>query len=674
MRTSPHCNPPHRPAVRPEVTLSAPKRYRWPALRGLAFGGDYNPEQWPEEVWAEDVRLMQEAGVTLVTVGVFSWAQLQPSEQEWTFGWLDRVLDTLHAGGIAVDLATATASPPPWFSSGHPESLPVTADGVRLSWGSRQAYCPSSTAYRTAATTMARRLAERYGQHPAVVMWHIGNEYGCHVAECFCDASAAAFRTWLQGRYGDLGALNSAWGTAFWSQRYSAWDEVIPPRASPTGRNPSQLLDWARFCSGALLELYLAERAVLDELTPELPVTTNYMAARFKPLDYREWSRHVDLVSNDHYAIGADPEPAIDLALGADLARSLGGGRPWLLMESSTSAVNWQPVNLAKEPGQMRREALAHVARGADGVMFFQWRASSAGAEKFHSALVPHAGTELDGAPTKVWSEVTALGAELAGLSDLLGTPVRARVALLWDYHSWWAGELQGQPSVEVQHLPAVRAIYAALWRAGVTVDLVHPEDDLGAYDVLLAPSSYLITDAGAAAVDARVRAGAHAVVWSPSGVVDEHDHIRLGGYPGAFRDLLGVVSEEVFPLLPGAEVRLSTGATGTLWSEWLHARDADVLASYTDGPLAGRPAITRSAAGAGTATYVTTRLDDASLADLLADVLRRAGVEPAAEAPPGVEVVRRGPALFVLNHTATAAQVAGHRVDAGDAVVLRDV
>lgn len=353
--------------------------HRWPTVPGLLYGGDYNPEQWPEEVWVEDVRLMQEAHVTMVTVGVFSWALLEPTQGHYDLGWLGRVLDLLHDGGIAVDLATATASPPPWFSLAHPDSLPVTADGVRLSWGSRQAYCPSSPDYRRAATALAGTLARRYGRHPAVRMWHVGNEYGCHVPQCFCDTSAAAFRAFLQDRYGDLDALNAAWGTAFWSQRCSAWEQVIPPRASPSHRNPTQQLDWWRFGSDALLQLYRAERDVLREITPDLPVTTNFMAPGFKPVDYVAWGREVDLVANDHYLPGADPAAEVDLALGADLMRSVGGGRPWLLMETSTSAVNWQPHNLAKAtwaaPPQRpvargprrRRCAVLPVARLAGG-------------------------------------------------------------------------------------------------------------------------------------------------------------------------------------------------------------------------------------------------------------------------------------------------------------------
>jgi len=276
-----------------------------PRLPHLAYGGDYNPEQWPEEVWADDVRLMRQAGVNLVTVGVFAWSWLQPTPGAFEFGWLDRVLDLLHAGGVRVDLATATASPPPWLSHRHPEVLPVLADGVRLWPGGRQHYCPSSPVYREAAARLVEALAERYAAHPALTLWHVGNEFACHVPACWCDVSAAAFREWLRRRYGTIEALNEAWATAFWSQRYADWEEVLPPRRAPTFPNPTQQLDFRRFSSDELLACYELERAVLARRSPDVPVTTNFMSF-FQPLDYWRWAEREDVVSNDSYP---DPSP-----------------------------------------------------------------------------------------------------------------------------------------------------------------------------------------------------------------------------------------------------------------------------------------------------------------------------------------------------------------------------
>jgi beta-galactosidase len=642
---------------------SASSTRRWPVVPGIAFGADYNPEQWPEDIWAQDVALMGEAGVSMVTVGVFSWALLEPSEGSYEFGWLDRVMDLLAAHGIGVDLATATASPPPWFSHRYPESLPINREGQRLWYGSRQAYCPSSADYRRASTALAGEMAKRYGSHPALVMWHVNNEYGCHVAECFCDASADAFRAWLRARYGDLARLNEAWGTAFWSQHYYDWAEVIPPRPTPTWGNPTQNLDWKRFCSDELLACYIAERDVLRAVTPHLPITTNFMGA-FKPADYFSGAPEEDIVSNNHYVLGADPAGQVHLALAADLTRSLGEGRPWILMEHSTSAVNWQPRNLAKTPGQMKRNSLQHVARGADAVCFFQWRASRSGSEKFHSAMVPHAGTD-----TKVWREVAELGADLVALAEVAGSRVESEVAIVWDWPAWWAVELASHPSVDVRYLDLVRETYEALWRLDVTVDFVKPDADLRAYKVVAIPSLYLASDQAALNVASYVEGGGHLVCNFFSGIVDPDDAIRLGGYPGAFRELLGVRVEEFYPLLENQHVALADGSTGRIWSEALDLDGAKALTTYLDGPLHGKPAITRHDVGAGVAYYVSTLLDAASTARLLGGICDDAGVlgpgyqGGALRAPiiaaTGVETVRRRASdgsdtsyLFVINHT----------------------
>ncbi|MFI7431480.1 beta-galactosidase [Micromonospora sp. NPDC049836] len=621
------------------------------------YGADYNPEQWPEQTWAEDVDLMRRAGVNLVSVGIFSWALLEPAPGRYEFGWLDRAIDLLHDAGIGVDLATATASPPPWLAHRHPETLPRRADGTVLWPGGRQAYCPSSPVFRERSLALVEAVAGRYAHHPAVLMWHVSNELGCHNVHCYCDVSAAAFRRWLRERYGDLDALNAAWGTAFWSQRYHDWAEINPPRAAPTFANPTQQLDFLRFSSDEQRAQLRAERELLTRLAPQ-PVTTNFMIGTgIKYLDYHSWASDVDLVANDHYLTAADPQPQINLALAADHTRGVAGGAPWLLMEHSTSAVNWQPRNVAKTPGQLRRNSLAHVARGADGVLFFQWRASRAGAEKFHSALVPHAGPE-----TKVFREVCRLGADLAALAEVRGSRVDAEVAILFDYEAWWGAELDSHPSVDVTYTDRLSALHGALWRAGVTADVVHPSADLSGYRLVLAPTLYLVRDADTDALRRYVEAGGTALVSYFSGIVDEHDHIRLGGYPGAFRDLLGVRTEEFFPLRAGESVRLDDGSTADVWTEWLHAEGAEVLASYADGPLPGVPALTRRPVGAGAAWYLATRLDDAATDRLVARLLAEAGVRPAAAVPPGVEVVRRRSAdrswLFVINHTDDAARL----------------
>ena len=381
---------------------------------GLLFGADYNPEQWPDRTWPEDIRLMQEAGINLVTVGVFSWALLEPREGARNFTWLDRILDLLHHGGIRVCLATPTASPPAWLGHDYPETLPVDADGSTLWYGSRNQFNPSSAKYRQAAAAITESLARRYAGHPAVAMWHVGNELG---QVSYDDETAAAFRDWLTRRYSTLAGLNSAWGTSFWSQAYGSWAEVLPPRTAPYLVNPSQKLDFQRFTSDQLLSLYCAERDIIRRYDTTRPVTTNLMGF-FRGADYFSFAKETDVVANDWYTDPADPHSHRFGSLTHDLCRGLSGGRPWLLIESATSGVNWRAHNVPKQPGELRIDALSAVARGADGVCFFQFRQSRFGAERFHSAVVP-----LAGGHTRVFREVAALGKHLQALRQLAGSP-----------------------------------------------------------------------------------------------------------------------------------------------------------------------------------------------------------------------------------------------------------
>jgi beta-galactosidase len=662
----------------------------WPTT-GISYGGDYNPEQWPEAAQVEDVALMQEAGVNFVSLGIFSWGLLEPRPGEFDFGWLDRAMDRLHAGGIRVDLATATASPPVWMSRLHPEALPVDRAGNRLWHGSRQTYCPSSPVYAELSLRLVETLANRYAEHPALAMWHVSNELGCHNPHCYCDVSAAAFRTWLQERYADLDGLNAAWGTAFWSQHYADWLDVLPPRISTAQGNPTQELDFWRFSSDELLGIYRRERDVLRAVTPDVPVTTNFMTlTHTRGMDYWSWAPEMDIVSTDHYLDGSLPRPGVELSWSGDLTRGLANrrspGAPWLLMEHSTSAVNWQPVNQAKAPGQLIRNSLAHLARGADGIAFFQWRASAAGAEKYHSALLPHAGTD-----TKIWREVVDLGSILGRLAEVKGTTVAARAAVVFDYDSQWAVALTGHPSTRVSYDAEQQRWYAAFWDAGVTVDVVDADADLSSYAVVVVPCLYTCTDAQAASIAAAAEGGAQVVITYFSGIVDEHEHVRLGGYPGAFRDLLGVQVEEFFPLPEGQTVHLDNGSSASVWTEMLHPRGAKTVATYEDGPVAGVPAITRNDVGTGTAWYVATSLESAAVDRLVADICAEAGLAPVLAVPAGVEVVRRTGEgrsyLFVLNHTSDPVEVPAEGFDlrhnqpvdgsvlvsAGGAVVIRE-
>ncbi|OIJ94084.1 beta-galactosidase [Streptomyces monashensis] len=627
-------------------------------LTRLAFGGDYNPEQWPESVWQEDVRLMREAGVTMVSVGIFSWALLEPAPGEYDFGWLDRVIGLLHENGIRVDLGTPTVAPPAWFYRAHPEALPVTADGTRYEFGSRGAICHSNADYRAAARAVTVKLAERYGDHPALALWHVHNEYGVPVSACYCDSCAAHFRRWLARTHGTVEAVNEAWGTAFWGQRYTGFEQINPPRATPTVGNPGQALDYKRFADATIRENFTAERDILHRLSPGVPVTTNFMTAlsQCDSIDYWAWGREVDLVTNDHYLITDGRRTHVNLAMAADLTRSVAGGAPWLLLEHSTSGVNWQPRNPAKAPGQMARNSLGHVARGSEGAMFFQWRQSRRGAEKFHSSMLPHGGTD-----TRVWREVIELGASVESLSPIRGTRTEADAAMLWDWQSWWAQNLSWRPSED--HDPRERAdsFYEALYDRHLTVDFAHPEADLSAYPLVVVPALYLMTEAAGHNVREYVENGGTLVVSYFSGIVDEHDAVHEGAYPGALRDVLGLTVEEFSPLLKDERVRLTgpdgSELTGDVWTEFVVPRGAETVWTYADGLTAGRPAVTRHPLGHGTAWYVSTRLDAQGLDALIGWAADDAGLAPRADLPRDVEVVRRsgasGTYLFAINHTA---------------------
>ncbi|GAB2907755.1 beta-galactosidase [Streptomyces mayteni] len=631
----------------------------------LAFGGDYNPEQWPEEVWDEDVALMREAGVTLVSLGIFSWARLEPAPGEYDFDWLDRIIAKLHDAGIGVDLATPTVVPPAWFYRAHPEALPVSREGVRWAFGSRGAICHSSPAYQEAAARVATALGERYGRHPAVRMWHVHNEYGVPVLECYCDISAADFRRWLRERYSDLAALNAAWGTAFWGQGYGDWEEIQPPRLTPTVANPAMRLDFARFASDSALANFVRERDILHELSPGIPVTTNFMVSptQCDTIDYWKWGREVDIVTNDHYLVAEEDRNHINLAMAADLTRSVAGGRPWLLLEHSTSGVNWQARGIAKRPGEMARNSLGHVARGSEGAMFFQWRASRSGAEKFHSAMVPHAGTD-----SRVWREVVQLGADIGALAPLRGSRTVADVAMVWDWESWWAQRLEWRPSQDLDTRERAESFYAALYDRHLTVDFVHPEGDLTGRPLAVVPALYLATAAAGENLRRYVEGGGTLLVSYFSGIVDAHDAVHPGPHPGALRDVLGLTVEEFQPLRAGERVALAAtdglgpALTGDVWAETLTTRGAEPVWHYTEGPAAGRPAVTRHALGAGTAWYVSSRLGRDDLDHVLAAASADAGIAPRDDLPRDVELVRRrgadGDYLFAINHTATEAKV----------------
>ncbi|SDU27468.1 beta-galactosidase [Verrucomicrobium sp. GAS474] len=635
----------------------------------ILYGGDYNPEQWPESVWKEDMRLMRLAGVNFVSIGIFSWAKLQPTEKTFDFGWLDRLMYLLGENGIWADLATATASPPPWMSR-YPDLLAVDVDGHVYSHGSRQHFSPSSPTYLRFAEALVKKIAARYAKHPALAAWHLNNEYACHMNMCYGEASAKAFRLWLKERYHTLDALNAAWGTAFWSQHYSAWEDVQPPRKTPMFSNPAQTLDFHRFTNAAFLKIAKMECAILRKATPDLPITTNLMSF-FKPLDYFEWAKELDFVSWDSYPDPLDYGELIG-ARGHDLTRSLKPGRPFVLMEQVTSHVNWRPVNVAKPVGTMRLWSHQSVARGADGVMFFQWRQAASGAEKYHGSMVPHS---PDPEKTRVFQEVRELGAELKKLEPVAGTLVRSRAAIVVDWETWWALELPSKPT-EFNYLAAIEPVHRYFYERNIAVDFVTPQSDLSGYSLVVAPTLYLLRGKDAKHLDRYVREGGTFLATCFSGIVDENERIVPGGYPGHLRETLGLWIEEWWPLGPSETRKVRLGAkalSGSRWSEVIHLKGAKALATFEEGYLKGKPAVTRHALGKGQAFYVGTVLDDSSLGVLLDDLSRGLKLAAPIKAPKGVEVtLREGGGkrfLFLLNHNGKAVRLPLGRLKGTDLI-----
>ena len=654
------------------------------------YGADYNPEQWAEEVWLDDMRLMKVAGVNMVTINVFSWAMLESAPDHYHFGQLDRIMHLLADYDIGADLATATASPPTWMSRLYPEMLPVTWDGKRYSHGSRQHYCPNSVDYRERAVQLVRRLAERYQGHPALKMWHVNNEYGCHVAACYCERCAVAFREWLRERYQTLDALNAAWGTAFWSQHYFDWEDIEPPRFTPAQNNPGQRLDYHRFMSDALLDCYLLEANILREVTPDVPITTNFMAA-FKPLDYMAWAPHLDMISFDNYpSTSAQPW---EVALTHDLMRSLKGGQPYLVMEQSPSQLNWMPQGPHKRPGAIRLQSLQAVAHGADGVMYFQWRQSQVGAEKFHSAIVSHDGTE----EARIFKQVAKIGAELQRLSpDVVGSRITAEVAIVMDWQNWWSAEYQPGLSNRLNYWEQIKVYYHALHRLNVAIDIVSPGSDLSAYRVVVAPFLHMLRSGVANNLERFVEHGGTLLTTYFSGIVDEDDHVVLGGYPAELRKMLGIHVEEFDPWTPEmtnevvvAEGDLQGRYSCTLCGELLHLEGAQAIGVFASDYYANGPALTVHGFGEGHAYYLATQGSDELLAALLRLICREAGVRSILDAAVGetegeterVEVTRRVRAdgrsvYFLLNHSVTAETVilpAGRYVSLLDGRELTD-
>ncbi len=611
----------------------------------ILYGGDYNPNQWPREVWNEDMRLFKKAGINSATVNVFSWAKLQPNEETYDFSELDDVIDMLGKENFDIVLATSTAAMPAWLAKKYPEVTRVDFEGRRHKFGQRHNHCPNSPVWRRYARQLASELAKRYGKNPHVTCWHINNEYN---TGCYCENCEKAFRVWLRKKYGSLEALNAAWNTEFWGHTFYDWDEIVAPNSLADGMGfgwtrktafAGISLDYDRFLSDSLLENYKMERDAIREHDPDTPITTNLMGT-YKGLDYFKWAKEMDIVSWDNYP--AYNTPWSETAMRHDLMRGL-KNQPFMLMEQTPSQQNWQAYNSLKRPGQMRAQSYQTIAHGADTIQFFQLRRSKGACEKFHGAVISHSGSE----ETRVFQECSQLGAELAALgSQLLGADNPAQVGILFDWDNYWALEYTSGPSVDLKYCNQIHQYYRYFYDRHIPVDMVPMDGDFSRYKAIVAPVLYMVKEGVAEALTAFVEAGGTLITGFMSGIVDQSDNVHLGGYPGPLRKLCGVWAEEIDALAPEQSNTLkfmdgSQSKCGLL-CDILHLEGAQALAVYGEDFYAGAPAVTKNAYGKGTVYYVGTQPEAQGLDKILDSLTGQGEIHPLIPDRTQLEVTRR--------------------------------
>ena len=621
----------------------------------IVYGGDYNPEQWPEEIWADDMRLLKEANIDIVTLNVFSWAALQPSEETYDFSKLDKIMEMVRDNGLQVCLATSTGAHPAWMAKKYPDILRTEFNGLKRKFGGRHNSCPNSPTYEKYSVRLAQKIAERYRDYNNIVAWHISNEFG---GECYCENCEKAFRVWLKKKYQTIENVNRAWNTAFWGHTFYDWDEIVLPNllSEHFEQDRSQFqgitVDYKRFNSESILECYKREYDALKAITPDIPITTNLMGF-YKPLDYKMWAKYMDVVSWDNYPSNED-SPA-QIAMSHDLMRGINGGEPFLLMEQTPSVTNWLPYNALKRPGVMRLWSYQAVAHGSDSVMFFQMRRTVGACEKLHGAVIDHVGTN----ETRVFREVKALGAELKELGEqTLGAVTDAKAAIYFDWDNWWAIECSAGPNCDLKYKDEIYNYYQALYKLNIPVDIVGPEDDLGKYQLLIAPILYMTKTGYDEKIRTFVKNGGTFVTTFFSGIADENDLIVTGGYPGKLRDIMGIWVEESDALPSGAENHFTyrgKAYPAKLLCDLSHLEGAEALSVYEEDFYAQMPAITKNQFGDGRAYYVATRSNEEFYQTLMADICEECGVESLLAPQENLEVTMRrnenGRFLFLLNH-----------------------
>ena len=635
-----------------------------PRFPKFLHGGDYNPDQWLNcpEILERDVQLMQQAHVNCVSVGIFSWALLEPEEGRYDFVWLDQVIDRLWKGGIHVILATPSGARPAWMAQKYPEVLRVNKQLERNHFGGRHNHCMTSPVYREKVRAINHALAERYSKHPAVILWHLSNEYS---GDCYCPLCQEKFRAWLREKYGTLDNLNEKWWTGFWSMRYTDWSQIEPP--SPRGQmsNPAMLVDWRRFSTQQCKDFMTMERDTVKAVNPELLCTANLME-RFWDYDYFSLGEAMDVISWDAYpAWGGtdDVATAAEFACNHDLMRSF-KHQPFLLMESTPSLVNWHPHNRTKRPGMHELGSMQAVAHGSQSVLYFQWRQGRGGAEMFHGAVVDHYG-EPD---TRTFRDVTKVGEDLEKLQPIYDTERTAKACILYDTENRWAIDFaQAGNNGAMKYFDTVVMHYRALWEQGYAVDFCDMREctDLSGYDLVSAPMLFMTRNGIEKKLRAFVERGGVLLTTYWSGVVDAYDLAYLGAAPHGLTDVLGLRATELDALYPEQSngLRTKDGAAYKITElcGLVELRGAEVEGTYTSDWYAGQPCLTRHTYGKGEAWYLAAKADQNALNALYRRLAERAGLPRAmdTELPYGVVAVERGGAVFLQNYSGEERTVA---------------
>lgn len=619
-----------------------------PKIPQMLHGADYNPDQWLKypHVLEEDIRLMKLSKSNVMSVGIFAWVSLEPEEGVFTFEWMDQLLDRFAANGIFALLATPSGARPAWMSEKYPEVLRVEENGIRNLHGARHNHCFTSPVYREKVQIINSKLAERYASHPAVIGWHISNEFG---GECHCDLCKVAFQDWLKERYSTLDGLNDAWWTTFWSHTYTDWSQVDTPTARGEKAVHGMNLDWRRFVTDQTVDFCRKEMEPLRKINPELPITTNFMLD-FEPLNYWKFAELLDVISWDAYPTWHDSkddsEQAAWIGFNHDVFRSLKGGKPFMLMESTPSMTNWQPVSKLKKPGMHLLSSMQAVAHGSDTVQYFQWRKSRGSSEKLHGAVVDHVGHEH----TRVFKDVTDVGNTLAKLSEVVGTSVKPEVALIYDWENRWAvKDSQGPRNGGIHYEETAKRHYRPFWDLGVPVDIIDSECAFDSYKVLVAPMLYMVRPGVGERIEKFVENGGTFVATYWTGIVDESDLCFLEGFPGPLRKTLGIWSEEIDSLHDGEtnQVIMSEGNALGLSGQYeahelcdlIHLEGAEALAVYGEDFYAGRPALTVNRLGKGKAYYVASRNKEPFFTDFFKTIVEQVQIKRVidTELPQGV-------------------------------------